>query len=232
MKLNPRTTAALLGLSILAASGSARAGVLILDFSFQPTYVDGADTAGMSGSTMTFSVTVDQATYSSYSDGDGGFVPYALASAVSLTVSGSSVPANNGTWSLTSPSAPFAVIPQEQYGNAYALLGYNGGATGVDFHFGPNSALVANFAAYSGSPLSGPAPGSAVKASDFNGLVLADRDVQINGTFFNGLDGTVVHATMVPEPATYAVMSGAGLLAFAGWRRHGRRAIKTALTAP
>ncbi|HTH49766.1 MAG TPA: hypothetical protein VMB21_19790, partial [Candidatus Limnocylindria bacterium] len=69
MKLNPYITAALLALSALAASRPARAAVLILDFSFQPTYVSGSDTAGMQGSTMTFSVTVDQATYSSYSDG-------------------------------------------------------------------------------------------------------------------------------------------------------------------
>jgi hypothetical protein len=39
-----------------------------------------------------------------------------------------------------------------------------------------------------------------------------------------GLSDLSISATAVPEPTTYAVAVGAGLLAFAGWRRRAGRA--------
>ena len=228
MKLKPLGTTALLALSALAASsaGTAHAGVLILDFTFQANLSSGVDSAGMNGATLSFEITANQATYAAGDNGSPGGFPLLTPSSVTLTVTDSSVAANNGIFSLTPNDFVFGVTPNDA-GDPFAVLlgNYVAGnaVTTTDFQFGPNSVGVRGLV-LNASPIANPAPGDAVKASDFNGLVLYDLRFNIGAADFHGEGGTVVQATMVPEPTAYAVVAGVALLAFAGWRRRAPRA--------
>ncbi len=229
LKLKPLGTTALLALSALAASssmGTAHAGVLILDFTFQAALVSGPDTAGMNGATLSFEITANQATYATGDDGNPGGFPLLTPSSVTLTVTDSSVAANNGVFSITPNDFVFGVTPNDHGDpNATLLDEYvvGGGVSPSDFQFGPNSVPVHSLS-FNAPPIANPAPGDAVKASDFNGLVLYDLRFNIGAADFHGEGGTVVQATMVPEPTAYAVVAGVALLAFAGWRRRAPRA--------
>ena len=219
--MKPLSTLSLLTAALLG--GVSAHAALLITYSTQPQYESGPDDAGITGATLTFNATVNQATYSSA----GGFgpiplFPYASVSSVSLTVSGSSVPGNNGTFNLTSDFAPFVASPNDGFGYGFPLAGSDpGGFFGLYFTFGPNSVVVQNLAIY-GPNITSPAPGDAILASHFEGMVVNgdSGSYQIGGALFQ-IPNTTVHAsiTPVPEPAEYAALTGMALAGFDLWRR-------------
>jgi len=94
---------------ILSLTGTCALANLQIGFSFQPELLAGTDDQQLVGSTWTLSINVSQ---SNYGDLQGSNLPYASPDSVQLTISGSGISNNNGTFDLT-PSDPenVAVAP-------------------------------------------------------------------------------------------------------------------------
>lgn len=198
-----------------------------MTFSFQPAFDSGTDDAGMTGATMRFDVSLPGARYLLGPNTAVGDFAYAPAN-VTLTVTGSSVPANNGTFTITPANGDqFGALPNYQTGGYSAplvSLDHDSGEVllpAESFVFGPNSVSVSFFTPYQNPPNTTAGDGDPVLVSHWNGLTFSNNDAfQIGGAFFYGFQGAVVSA--VPEPSDYALAGGMMMAGFAAFRRHRR----------
>ncbi len=149
---------------------------LVVEFSFQPTYISGTDDQGMNGSTWSFRSVISQSNY-------GGLLPdnaaAAIPGSVQLTVSGSSVPANNGTFTLMErDTTDFVIFPDLR-----GTILWDDTSGGVsDFTFGT---VVVNFFAPEGSNVASPVPGDPILANHFDGASWGDVAFTIGAATFS-----------------------------------------------
>lgn len=176
----------------------------------------------MTGSTLRFDITLAGSNYLLAPNSGVGDFAYTPAS-VTLTVSGSSVPSNNGTFTITPANGDgFGALPNYQTGGYSApmvSLAHDSGEVLLPaeaFVFGPNSVSVSFFTPYQSPPTSTAGSGDPILVSHWNGLTFSNNDAfQIGSAYFYGFQGAIV---AVPEPSDYAWTSGLALAGFIGLR--------------
>ena len=185
---------------------------LFLNVSFTPTLTSGDDTWGFDGSTWSFTWTFNQATYSDINSNAA-----IVSDSASLTVSGATNSAYNGTFALAdATTGAFLAVPNSV---GTLFMGVNTLNNDSQFSFG-QPALTVSEVTLSGSSIADPAIGSPVLTSHFDGAMVGDATVKILlGGDEGNYDFGSAQVVAVPEPATYAILVGLGMLAFAVIRR-------------
>lgn len=196
----------------LLVSLSTGQATVLLQYSFSPQFVDNDDVYGLLGSTWSFDILITQPTYTGTSS------PRAFADEVWLTVTDSSVPANNGSFLLTDiEDIAFVVKPQRSNWGQMGI-GNPGIFSPGEMSFGGMTSVEF----YLNTKQSGDIPsisiGDPVQASDFDNLlsgqVFHTLTTDEYAAHYDGAAGTF-QATNVPEAGTWAALMGMAVFALA-----------------
>jgi len=214
MKLRSTSFAAILAVLFLIVTPVQAIITLGIETTLNLTTDPVTDTAGMNGATMRYTFLLAE-TYSNL----GGFIG-AVSTSAEVTVSGSSVPENNGTFSIADGThVNFAFIPF--FSNASFLM-FDPNLTNADFTFG-NAVSVSVHGL--GSSLLGSAPsvGSTVEASHFNGITISNDAFNLGDGNYSFSNAPVTAAVVaVPEAQTVSALIGMLILGFIAYRRRCR----------
>lgn len=203
--------------TLLAASAaallaiSARAEVT-LTYAYTVSTSDIENYLGLVGSTFTFEFTSSNTHYDDLS----GFAVF-QAQTGSLTISGATVAAANGTYAMVPSGTSTYLFAPDLAGNARLAAKSDGGQP-LEFAIGPINGFNLDFASlsFAATALQSVLPGDPIEVSDWQGMtVTEDGEMRIifaefsDDTFYEltpaGTLGAVVN---VPEPSTYAVLAG------------------------
>ena len=198
------TLASIIGLTTTALA------VVQLSFSYQPQLIDGDNSDGFVGSTWSFDITLAQNSYSAFDNSYPSYLagqPYALVDTATLTVTGASVPTNNGVFPIVDGNGSnLIVIPNHDLNDRVYFLESDGDEH-VNFQFGTSEFSILLFSEFNPVvPMS--EPGDFIQAEHFNGLTFDPAWATYGGpeATFRFPAGTTVSA--VPEPGTWAAMIG------------------------
>jgi hypothetical protein len=203
----------------LGLLGSAQANIK-LGFSFSPELLSGTDEELFVGSTWTFDISISQTTYNDF---DNIGLPYVDIDSVNLTISGSGVAENNGTFAITPEnSSAFVAIPSNTT-HGYPITELTGwGAATFEFADG----VSVDYLNPSGVHVATPNVGDTVSSEHFNGLELNRAlDIATGGEFgavYSIPTGIVVTAISVPEFSNSSLLLGTMSLFFLFCRRRSR----------
>ena len=192
---------------------TAALAVVQLSFSFQPQLVSGIDTNGLIGSTWTIDITLAQNNYSALTGDYRAGLPYAPIDTAILTVSGASVPANNGTFPIIDgDGGNLILIPNNNSDISHikerVVFLSSESAHMFPFQFGTADFQYLHFGSQSTPPVAMPNPGDFIQAEHFDGLSVDPVYNSYGGpdVYYHVQAGTTVSA--VPEPGTWAAMIG------------------------
>ena len=163
------------------------------------TFIAGTDPFGFGGSTWTFQFNSSQTNYVETLG-----IASVITDSASLTVSGATNPAYNGTFAIADTNTTnFASLPNSS-GDLY--VGLNAVGSAAAFTFGPAASVSGFFLL--GTAQSNPGSTDLIELSDWQGASVSNT-LDINGDVFVFGPGIV---NAVPEPSTYAALAGLAVL--------------------